>query len=153
MKLSLLQRFEAKYQPEPNTGCWLWTGALSRGYGQIWDRDSGRGEWAHRVAYRLFNGPISSGLFVMHKCDVPVCVNPRHLSLGTQRDNILDAKQKHRMAHGASHIRAKLNESDIPAIRLAIKQGRPICMIARDYAIARAAIRRIADGETWKHVR
>lgn len=87
-----------QYCPEAITGCWLWTGRLTNsGYGQI--AKSTHGEWkAHRLFWRVANGPIPGGLCVLHKCDTPACVNPDHLFLGTQADNVQDMMNKHRSA-------------------------------------------------------
>ena len=81
--------------------CWLWTGYIGKnGYGRFKaNKDIG----AHRFAYQLLKGPIPAGLFVLHRCDVRHCVNPEHLFLGTQRDNILDAQSKGRLARGDTH--------------------------------------------------
>ncbi len=88
----LLERFAEKYIPEPNTGCWLWTGAVSsRGYGQIHSgpgRDSGRLLYAHRVSYEMEYGPIGAGLELDHLCRVPCCINPRHLRAVTHKENM-----------------------------------------------------------------
>ena len=89
-RASLLARFETKYTPEPNTGCWLWDGAInSSGYGHI-----GQGGkyapvlQAHRVSWAMYNGPIPSDLEIDHKCRVRSCVNPRHLELVTHTENV-----------------------------------------------------------------
>lgn len=88
-------RFEENYTPEPMSGCWLWHGpALRRGYGRI--RVSGRNLLAHRLAYELHCEPVPAGMNVLHKCDTPSCVNPAHLFVGTQRDNVHDMRAKHR---------------------------------------------------------
>lgn len=93
--------------------CWLWLGAsLKRGphggggYGRIhWD---GRQRLAHQVAYEIFCGPITPGLVVMHTCDVPLCVRPDHLRLGTSRANRLDcvAKGRTNYTRGPTHAQA-----------------------------------------------
>jgi hypothetical protein len=85
-KRTLRERFDEKWMPEPNTGCWLWTGAVGlTGYSQI--KVDGRCSTAHRVGWKLYRGPIPSGLVVDHLCRTRACVNPDHLRLVTQRIN------------------------------------------------------------------
>lgn len=81
--------------------CWLWNGPmLKSGYGKC-------GDYAHRFAYELLVGPIPKGKCVCHHCDVRNCVNPEHLFIGSQGDNIRDAAAKGRMAKSIEH-RAKI---------------------------------------------
>lgn len=96
MRKTLRERFEAKYIPEPMSGCWLWLASLcpKSQYGQIYN--AGRPETAHRVAYRLYRGDIPSGQCVLHHCDNRQCVNPDHLFLGSIHDNAVDMAQKGR---------------------------------------------------------
>jgi hypothetical protein len=89
--------WQARLLPEPNGGCWLWEGAIIRGYGRIrnpgaWNTYS----FVHRLAWEEANGPIPDGLHVLHRCDVTSCCNPDHLFLGTQLDNNSDMFAKGR---------------------------------------------------------
>ncbi len=73
-------------------GCWLWQGDTSHGYGRIW---KGKRRYAaHRVAYELSIGPIPDGMFACHHCDNRLCVNPAHIFIGTQKDNMQDWTKK-----------------------------------------------------------
>jgi hypothetical protein len=90
-----MKRFWAKVDVKDEDECWLWLGGVTyRGYGH--SRLNGRQMGAHRAAWILTFGPIPDGLLVLHKCDVPKCCNPKHLFLGTHRDNLVDAQQKGR---------------------------------------------------------
>lgn len=93
---TLEERFWAKVQK--GEGCWEWQAAKTNGYGRI--NVEGRAIPAHRLAYELTNGPIPQGLFVLHSCDNPGCVNPEHLRAGTALDNMLDRSARGRPTGG-----------------------------------------------------
>lgn len=96
---TLRARFESHCEPEPNSGCLLWDGALKNGYGEIRARlDSGAYAvlYAHRLAWEFAHGDIPKGLMVLHRCDVKSCCNPDHLFLGTHVDNANDMAMKNR---------------------------------------------------------
>lgn len=93
---SIISRFNSKYTPEPNTGCWLWFGAYHRlGYGQF--RYNKVVMLSHRVSFELFRGKFDDKLDVLHSCDTRSCVNPDHLFLGDHLMNMRDASKKGRL--------------------------------------------------------
>lgn len=96
MKTATIERFLTKV--EKTSECWLWTASQTGvGYGQIWVNEAGwRRMDAHRFAYQHYKGNIPKGQVVMHSCDNKLCVNPDHLSLGTQKDNLRDMYAKGR---------------------------------------------------------
>ena len=147
-----MERFEDGYMPEPNSGCWLWIrSGNEQGYGSFWLNK--RGMAAHRASWILHRGPIPEGMQICHKCDVPSCVNPDHLFLGTQQDNMDDCRRKDRMQRGEERAISKLRAEDIPAIRRRIGRGDSLASIGRDYGVRFQSIQAIRDGRTWTHVR
>jgi len=105
------------------SGCWEWTGSKSgKGYGLLRLNVGEKLQYAHRVSWEIHNGKIYNSLFVLHSCDNPPCVNPRHLFLGTQKDNIQDAIRKGRFACGEKQ-KHKITESQVKTIRGLYKKG------------------------------
>lgn len=155
---------EQRFWPhvEITEDCWLWTGCLvgrdGRGSVRVDIRDSNgnvvraQAIYAHRFSWELHNGPIPNGLFVLHKCDVPSCVNPSHLFLGTHADNMDDRNKKQRQTRGEKHPRAKLTEPDIKLIREMRHCGKTQQSIADFFEVSRSAVRNILNGSHWKHV-
>ena len=151
--MTVLERFMEKVSKQDN-GCWLWTASkLKSGYG-MFGMDSNRPTLAHRASWIVFCGDIPEGMNVCHKCDNPSCVNPEHLFLGTQYDNLHDMINKGRFVHkahyGTENGRAKLDEIKVAEIRrqLLTKQSTPI-ELAEKYLVSASAIRRIANGKSW----
>lgn len=131
-----------------NGECWIWQRATDRdGYGQL--RREGSLIAAHRFLYEVFNGPIPEGKNVLHHCDTPPCVNPDHLFLGTQQDNLADMCAKGRQAKGATHGSAQLTENDVLAIRADDRLQKEIAV---DYGISQSHVSNICSGRFWPHV-
>lgn len=122
------------------------------GYGRI--NKDGRLVRLHRAVFEVHNGWIPKGAVVMHRCDNPACINPDHLSLGTQRMNIkdMDSKGRRKSLRGSDHRRSKLTEKEIPLIRARISNGESCSAIAADFGVTDALIRHIRSGNIWTHV-
>jgi hypothetical protein len=99
---SIEEKLRDRYSPIPETGCWEWYGALNN-YGYCSIRVNRIRVGAHRVSYETYVGKIPTSLHVLHKCDNPSCVNPDHLFLGTQADNMRDKTSKGRTPSGPAH--------------------------------------------------
>lgn len=151
----------ARVSPEPNSGCWLWTGpCTTAGYGMVTVGGNGRGVrpagkryYAHQYSWILHNGEIPEGKYILHKCDVRACVNPDHLFLGTQKDNIRDMDAKGRRVNAPrfceGHTQAKLTNDQALAIRESKERG---IDLASMYGVSPNAISRIRLGRNWKHL-
>lgn len=139
--------------PEPNSGCWIWTGALhNTGYGTI--RISRKTWSSHRLSYFLSRGEVPpKGMFVCHHCDMKACVNPEHIYLGTHRDNTRDAVVREKMWHGRAINTAVLFEKDIAPIRGLLASGLTCAAIGERYGVHADTIGYIKRGKSWKHVR
>ena len=131
----------------PNA-CIEWQHArTSHGYGV--KRLNGKNQYAHRIAWAEANGLIPKGAHVLHSCDNPPCMNPKHLFLGTQKKNNEDRHSKGRSARGVKMNGAKLNDDKVRAIR---KDTRSCAKIAADYGVSRSLIGFVKRGKIWGHV-
>jgi len=149
IKKSLVFRFWDNFD-RPKEGCWLWKAGKSKGYGVISNGNCCM--QAHRLSWVLWNGPISNGLSVLHKCDNPACVNPEHLFLGTKGDNAKDRDRKGRVAHGEKHCKAKFTEKQIKQIRQLRQQGVKVTKIAKLFNVSDGHISHIVNKDIWKRV-
>ncbi len=144
---SLAEKLAHYSMPEPS-GCLLWTGAVARhGYGCMrWD---GRTQASHRLAWVAANGAIPPEMAVLHRCDVRACINPDHLFLGTQADNMADRDAKGRVGRGETNGLAKLTQKQVLEIRA---DGRRRREIAAEHGICTATVSRIRRRRAWAHV-
>lgn len=142
--------FMDNVSPEPNSGCWLWTGYVNPILGYGLTTYQGKREYAHRASYRMHKGPIPKGQFICHKCDNRVCVNPDHLFAGTNSENILDMHAKGRGTKGEKHGKAKFNDEKVRQIRIELAAGRGHKAIAAELGVTPACIWRIGCGRTRK---
>jgi len=136
-------------------GCWNWTACkIKAGYGQI--NIDGKMQLAHRVSYEMYKNKIPEGLHVRHSCDNPSCVNPDHLELGTNQDNVNDrtkrGRHKYGISKGEKHGLAKLTEADVLEIRQMIQNGVYHKIIAELFDVSPSLICRINTGKNWSHI-
>ena len=141
------ERFWPKVDIRGPDDCWPWMASTACGYGQI--ENNGRVLRAHRVVWELVNGEIPTGTCCLHHCDNPRCVNPSHLFLGTQADNLRDAAEKGRTARGQDHGNAKLTNEDIQHIRSRLRHGHPQGEIASELGVSLTTISSINTGRGW----
>ena len=160
------ESFLSRVEIVTESGCWIWMGATRNGYGKM--HVKGSGKWqkvllAHRVSYEMFKGSIPSDKCVCHTCDVPLCVNPNHLWIGTSAENTGDSVKKNRRAKGGlngavihrdrfqgeHNPAAVLTAQDVLDIRSS-SLSRP--ELAREYGVTYCSIRNVLDRVTWQHI-
>jgi HNH endonuclease len=148
-------RFADKWKLDETTGCWVWTACTTQlGYGQIALGGQGGGHWlAHRASWLLHRGNPGK-LGVLHECDNPSCVNPDHLFLGTQADNLADAARKGRTDRtrkpkGETNGNAKLTALKVLRIR-ASKEPAPVA--ARKFGVQPGTVHSIRQHRSWRHI-
>lgn len=140
------------------SGCWIWKGGQTKqGYGKL-KPNTNLAVWpVHRYSWAVFNGPIPKGLHVCHNCpggDNPLCCNPDHLFVGTQRDNVHDCMNKGRRVtpRGSQNGQSKLKEADVLLIRKRVANGDMQSEIAFDFGVSNGAVSCAIHRKTWKHV-
>ena len=131
--------------------CWPWTaGQNGNGYG-FFRRQRGGMCLAHRLAWEQMHGEIPEGLCVLHSCDNKVCVNPRHLWLGTKADNNADRDRKGRQRSplGERHGQAKLTRQHVREIRARAAAGETWPALAQHFGVSRSAVQGIVHRKNW----
>lgn len=153
MTIEVLEQ-ELRYPINVVGDCWLFTGGSKNGFhgslyyhGEPWQ--------AHRLAYTILCSAIPEGMNVLHHCDVGRCVNPTHLFLGTQQDNVTDMIDKGRSNFpqiGSKNGRARLTANDVKAIRRARTNGAFLTELARQYNVTTSTIHKIVNRQLWSHI-
>ena len=160
--LTLKEKLQDKYQIDAN-GCWIWIADKSKqGYGRLTIQSNNikKNVRAHRVSYEVYNGPIPLGMLVCHSCDVPSCINPQHLWLGTAKDNTADRVAKGRSGStGAprgprgprehSVGRGTLTQEDVNIIRKKYSEGSSYKDLALAYNTSAKYIYRVCARLVW----
>lgn len=127
--------------------CWLWTKSQRKRYGNFY------GHQAHRWIFERLNGPVPESMVVRHTCDVPKCVNPSHLLVGTQLDNIRDMESRGRRRPPRPEMArtAKLDRSRVEEIRrLYVEGGVSQAELGRRYGVSDRNVSLIVRGLTWR---
>lgn len=136
-----------------DNGCWIWKKSKWNGYGKTILK--GKNMAAHRASWTVFMGEIPQGMQINHKCHVRACINPDHLYVGTQKENVRDTKLAGRKVQvkGSAVTISKLKERDIPKIRIMIQNKVSKIKIADMFDVSLSCIRSIEYKKSWKHVK
>lgn len=139
-------------------GCWVWTASIqNNGYGMTSTAGERKSITAHRASWRLAHGEIPPGMCVLHTCDNRKCVNPAHLWLGTQKENVHDMMKKGRRVQGhALQLRghmsphAKLTLAQVSEIRAGYLAGKGTKDLAAEYGVGHVTVWQILEGRRYK---
>lgn len=137
----------------PKTSCIEWNQSTSTGYGVL--QYKGKVVRTHRISYELNIGPIPDGLFVCHHCDNRICINPNHLFIGTQLDNIRDmiAKGRGSPHRGEASGTSIFTESDVLHIRKTYKGRYGECkQLMKKYGVSKSTILAVMNRTSWRHI-
>lgn len=146
--LSVKEKLEFYSIPEPNSGCWLWIGTVHHnGYGVTTVNQK---QWrAHRLSWAVHNRDLRPNEVVCHKCDVPLCINPRHLFVGTYADNNADTHAKGRAPLGENHKNSKLTADIVRQIRTSAESH---ATLGRRFGVTKEAIIAVRKRLVWRHI-
>ena len=146
--MSVEDRLNKFHIKDHDSGCWNWIGKKDkRGYGRC--SFEGRKQFAHRISHKVFKGPIPDGLYILHSCDNPACINPDHLRIGTQAENMNDAVVRRRMPIGEQSSMSKLSNESVMQIVEMRNSGMSIADIARNFNVEFTTVSVILRGHTW----
>jgi hypothetical protein len=146
-------RFWRKVNKNGENGCWIWTGLkMTSGYGIFGINKSCIG--AHRYSWELHYGKIPDGMSVLHICDIKLCVNPKHLFIGTQADNMRDMANKNRneSVRGENNHMHKLTVNLVRAIRSMQRIRGFRKLLSIKYGLSYTTISNVINHKSWKHV-
>ena len=157
---ALEERFWNKVNKDTDNGCWEWTAHLNKKgrYGRI--KINGKEKLAHRVSWEMMHGSIPNNMRILHHCDNPRCVNPSHLFIGTQADNMRDAVSKGRNGclKGEAHPWSKLTAIEVLRLRKeykTIKRGyktKYVTEQSKKLCVKFETVEAVIYGRTWKHL-
>lgn len=147
-------RYAHRIQRCGEDDCWPWIGGTTTaGYGH--SHRNSKHFYSHRAAYECAHGEdTAKGFVVRHSCDNPPCCNPRHLLLGTNLDNCLDAWERGLMrpAQGERHGKAKLSEAQVLELRELHHNGAKISSLAREFCVRHGTVWAAIFGKSWRHI-
>jgi hypothetical protein len=152
VNLSLKERFDSNYIKNNESGCWIWSSSLNHdGYGRIFFK--GTRKMAHVVAFEIYREEVPAGMKVCHTCDVRCCVNPSHLFLGTQLDNVRDMITKGRanIPKGSMKKNSKIDEKTAILIKRGLVAGVTPTKLAITLSVSRHIVFSIKNGKSWRH--
>lgn len=151
-KVSLLDRLLEHLPDRPKDGCWEWKGHKeNHGYGRM--RYKGKRYRVHRAMMLVIHGELPQGKVVMHLCHNKSCCNPKHLKIGTQRENIImDFERGAKSAKGASNPNSKLTAKQVREIKKLRSAGYGLSVIAKRYSVTFSLISQIDKGRIWAHI-
>lgn len=159
MRESAKNRFWLYVDKKSEGECWEWTGGRdTQGYGLFFINNKYRCEKAHRVSAWLSGKRFGNGLNVCHHCDNPPCVNPKHLFLGTRKDNIRDCISKNRLTRGnksgVNNPRSIINELDVKTIRFFYSMGSILQReLGEMFGLTQTAVSLIVRNKNWSNVK
>ena len=143
------EKFNKSYVINVKTGCWEWTKTINPGgYGITYKKN--KPTVASRASWELYKGNIPKGMVVCHRCDNRKCVNPDHLFVGTQKENIQDALSKNRFSTGERNGSAKLNHKKVEEIRNCTRVFETKKEEAKFFGVSRKTIYSIKRNLTWR---
>lgn len=150
------RRFMTYVYPEPNTGCWLWSGSVNgSGYGFLHKSTNNPFVTAHRYSFFIHKGDFDRSLCVLHHCDTPCCVNPDHLYLGDPKQNAIDRDSRGRgvKIRGEDSVLSKLSNDTVIQIFKAAHSGLYFDREVADmFGTTRDNIKNIKHRKNWRHI-